>query len=455
MIVEVNGVALRGVDTVNAVYDGTNNSFILGTDPFEPAGTVLPTNVRVFINGELKTFVEDYNYDGTSKELTIVPSVLVEGDTIVIENDFRAEYYVDGSNIVIIDTYPLVDEDEIVVTWFSEYPSLKIVSDEYKGGKVKYKLDYTPITIDYIWVYKNGVRLTRDQDYYVDLARNSLYLTQDTTDLDLIKIVLFGDKTYKNPSAFEIYKDMLNGYQYKRYSINSVKLAKALNYYDTSLEVTNATELTEPIPSRNIPGIVHINGEKIEYMSKVGNVLSQLRRGSLGTSIAVLHATDSTVIDVGYQNTIPYNESQDRIDFISDGSTILIGPLEYTPVKSNRNSWFRSTIPDTYGPCDQIEVFVGGRRLRKDPVAVYDESLGASSPSADKTLEAEFSVNGTGNYIRLTEAASAGTRISVIKKTGKLWYERGETTASNGVTLLESDTAIAKFIAQGTSDLPE
>ena len=455
MIVEVNGVALRGVDTVNAVYDGTNNSFILGTDPFEPAGTVLPTNVRVFINGELKTFVEDYNYDGTSKELTIVPSVLVEGDTIVIENDFRAEYYVDGSNIVIIDTYPLVDEDEIVVTWFSEYPSLKIVSDEYKGGKVKYKLDYTPITIDYIWVYKNGVRLTRDQDYYVDLARNSLYLTQDTTDSDLIKIVLFGDKTYKNPSAFEIYKDMLNGYQYKRYSINSVKLAKALNYYDTSLEVTNATELTEPISSRNIPGIVHINGEKIEYMSKVGNVLSQLRRGSLGTSIAVLHAKDSTVIDVGYQNTIPYNESQDRIDFISDGSTILIGPLEYTPVKSNRNSWFRSTIPATYGPCDQIEVFVGGRRLRKDPVAVYDESLGASSPSADKTLEAEFSVNGTGNYIRLTEAVSAGTRISVIKKTGKLWYERGETTASNGVTLLESDTAIAKFIAQGTSDLPE
>ena len=70
-------------------------------------------------------------------------------------------------------------------------------------------------------------------------------------------------------------------------------------------------------------------------------------------------------------------------------------------------------------------------------------------------LEAEFSVNGTTNYIRLTEAVSAGTRISVIKKTGKLWYERGESTASNGVSLLDSDTTIAKFIAQGASDLPE
>jgi len=455
MVVEVNGVALRGVDTVNAVYDGTNNSFILGTDPFEPAGTVLPTNIKVFINGELKTFVEDYNYDGTSKELTIVPSVVTEGDSIVIENDFRAEYYIDGSNIVIIDTYSLVDEDEIVVTWFSEYPSLKIISDEYRGGKVKYRLDYTPVTIDYVWVYKNGIRLTRDQDYYVDLGKNSLYLTQDSTAADLIKIVLFGDKTYKNPSAFEIYKDMLNGYQYKRYSINSVKLAKNLNYYDTSIEVTDASNLTDPISSRNIPGVVHINGEKIEYMNKVGNILSQLRRGSLGTSIAVLHTKDSSVVDVGYQNTIPYNEAQDRVDFISDGSTVLIGPLEYTPVKSTRNSWFKSTIPATYGPCDQVEVFVGGRRLRKDPIAVYDESLGASSPSADKTLEAEFSVNGTGHYIRLTEAVPAGTRISVIKKTGKLWYERGETTASNGVSLLDSNTTISKFIAQGTSDLPE
>ena len=455
IIVEINGRALKGVDTVNSVYDGTNNVFELGKDPFEPAGTILPTNIRLFINGELKTFVEDYNYDGTSKELTIVPAVLTVGDVIVIENDFRAEYYIDGNNIVIVDTYPLVDEDEIVVTWFSEYPSLKMISDEYTGGKVKYRLDYTPMSIDYVWVYKNGIRLTRDQDYYVDLGRNAVYLTQDTTITDLIKIVLFGDKTYRTPSGFEIYKDMLNGYKFSRYSINNVKLSKTLNYYDTSLEVNDASGLTEPIPSRNIPGILHINGEKIEYMNISGNVISQLRRGSLGTAIAVLHPAESKVIDIGYQNMIPYNEAQDRVDFISDGSTILIGPLEYTPSKSSRNSWYRGTIPSAYGPCDQIEVFVGGRRLRKDPIAVYDESLGSFSPAADKMLEAEFSVNGTTNYIRLTEAVSAGTRISVIKKTGKLWYERGESTASNGVSLLDSDTTIAKFIAQGASDLPE
>lgn len=455
MIVEVNGTALKGVDTVNAIYDGTNNVFVLGTDPYEPSGTILPTNIKVFVNGELRTFVEDYNYDGTSKELTIVESILNVDDSIVIENDFRAEYYVVGNNIAISDSVALVDEDEIVVTWFSEYPSLQIISDEYQGGKVNYKLDYTPISINYVWVYKNGQRLTRDQDYYIDISKNVLYLTNNTTTEDTIKIVLFGDKTYRQPSAFEIHKDMLNGYQFKRFSINDVKLAKNLNYYDTTIEVTDAASLTEPIASQNIPGVVHINGEKIEYMTKVGNVLGQLRRGSFGTAIATVHLKDSRVVDIGYQNTIPYNETQDRIDFISDGSTILIGPLDYTPAKATRTNWTRTSIPSEYGPCDQIEIFVAGRRLRKDPIAVYDETLGASSPSADRILEAEFSVDGSNSYIRLTSAVPAGTRISVIKKLGKVWYQRGETTASEGITLLENTTAIAKFIAQGTTNLPE
>jgi len=455
VIVEVNGVALRGVDSVNSEYDGTQNKFILGVDPYEPAGTILPTNIRVFVNGQLLTFIEDYTYDGTLKELEIASSKLTKGDQILIENDFRTEYYVVGNNIAIIDTYPLVDGSQVDITWFSEYPSMKIIADESTGGKVAYRLKYTPISIDFIWVYKNGIRLTSDQDYYADLSRNALYLTQPSTTDDLIKIVLFGDQVYKQPVAFEIYKDMLNGYQFNRYSINSVKLAKDLNYYDTTITVTDASELTEPISSRNIPGIVHIAGEKIEYMSKVGNTLSQLRRGSAGSAISTRYIIGTPVVDVGYQNTIPYNETQDQIDFVSDGSTVLIGPLDYVPSKSVKSNWYRNNIPSTYGPCDQVEVFVGGRRLRKDPIAVYTELLGDSSPTADTQIEAEFSVNGSGNYIRLSQAVPAGTRISVIKKMGKLWYNRGENTASSGITLLENNTSIVNFIAQGASDLPE
>ena len=102
-----------------------------------------------------------------------------------------------------------------------------------------------------------------------------------------------------------------------------------------------------------------------------------------------------------------------------------------------------------------FEVFAAGRRLRKDPITVYDETLGASSPSADVQVEAEFAVDGETNSIYLTEIPPAGTRITVIRKTGKVWYDRGETTATSGVTLLDNSTVIAEFIAKRTTKLPE
>ena len=88
-------------------------------------------------------------------------------------------------------------------------------------------------------------------------------------------------------------------------------------------------------------------------------------------------------------------------------------------------------------------------------MSVYVESNGATSPEADIQITAEFSVNGSSNYIRLTDPLPAGTRITVIKRTGKVWYEKGEATASNGVSLLKNNTPIAKFIAQKATSLPE
>jgi hypothetical protein len=349
----------------------------------------------------------------------------------------------------------MVYDDIINVTWFSEYPSMGIVSDEYTGGKVNYYLPQTPLAASYVWVYKNGVRLTKDQDYYVSLPRSVLYLTANSTSADLIKVVTFGSDIYRAPSAFEIHKDMLNIYHFKRYSIGAVELAKDLNYYDQEITVNDGSLLGEPIVSRNVPGVITVNGERIEYNSKVGNVLSKLRRGSFGTAIPVLHATGSVIADVGPQETVPYNETQDRQDFVSDGSSLLIGPLDFVPAKGTRTAWYRSTIPTTHSACDQVEVFAAGKRLRKDPLTVYDEKLGASSPAADTQLEAEFAVDGVANYIRLTTAIPAGTRISVIRRTGKVWYDRGETTASAGESLLENATPMAEFIAKRTTKLPE
>jgi hypothetical protein len=105
--------------------------------------------------------------------------------------------------------------------------------------------------------------------------------------------------------------------------------------------------------------------------------------------------------------------------------------------------------------CDQLDVFVAGRRLRKDSLKVFSEELGASSPTADTIVAPEFSVDGVSNYIRITEPVPAGTRILIIRKTGKIWYDRAETTASKGITLLDNLSPIARFIDQKSTELPE
>lgn len=86
---------------------------------------------------------------------------------------------------------------------------------------------------------------------------------------------------------------------------------------------------------------------------------------------------------------------------------------------------------------------------------MFDETLGATSPAGDRTLDAEFSVDGVNPYIRLTTTIPAGTRITVIKRVGQTWYDRGETTASSGVTLLANESSIGQFIAAKTTRLPE
>jgi hypothetical protein len=465
-VVELNGTILRGVDTISAVYDGVTNTFVIGVDPLEGAGTVLSSNIKVFINNELVEFVKDYIYNGPTKQL-IITKKLNEGDSIKIENDFRTEYTISTDSTVTIltlnSTLPMFSTNEtnndiIKITWFSEYPSMEVVSDEYVGGKINYQLGFAPLDASYVWVYKNGERLVQDREFYVSLPRGVVYLTGATTTADIIKIVIFGSKIYRAPSAYEIHKDMLNGYSFKRYSVDAaITLTKELTYYDQEIVVTDAALLSEPIRERNIPGTLIINNERIEYLQKTGNKLTQLRRGVGGTAIATIHSAGSFVVDIGRNETIPYKENQNKLDFVSDGSTLLVGPLDFIPMKSSR-IWTTATtvtIPEEYGPCDEFEVFAGGERLRKDSLQVYNELLGASSPLSDIILEADFSVDGVSPYIRLTSKIPAGTRISIIKKVGNIWYEKGATTVSNGITLLENATPIAAFIAKKTTRLPE
>ena len=444
---------LKGPDTYYEVYDGTNNEVSVGTDP---DASVTSVDVKVYINNELQPFVISYVYDGTTGKVIVNPEYLELNDVIKIEVSSGADYVIDGDSItiksdVLLESLNETDNDIIEVTWFSEYPTFDIVSDQYTGGKVNYKLARRPLDSHYVWVYLNGRRLVNQLEYAVSVPRNVVYLNVETTTSDIVEIFQYGNSVYKDPRGFEICKDMLNIDSYKRYSITNVELAKDLYYYDQTIEVTDGSMLDVPNPARNIPGVVMIQKERIEYLSKNGNVLSHLRRGAGGTSIGTVYAAGSKVVNSGINDTIPYADTQEREDFISDGSSVLIGPLPFVPVKTSRNTALSGS---EYSECDQIEVFVGGRRLRKDQVSFYEEILGTQGSGVSEVLPPEFTVDGVNPYVKLAAPVDAGVRILIIRKIGKTWYERSEVNASKGITLTDNQTPIARFIDEKPSQLP-
>ena len=429
--------------------------FIIGTDPLEPSGSILTSNVKVFVNDEPLTFIEDFVYSGVTKAVTIELDTLNEGDIVRIENDLRTDYTVSGNTVTLNSSVPLNEGDIIRVTWFSDYPSMDLVTDKFEAGKVNYKLSTNPSDASAVWVYLNGTKLVQDNDYRVSLPDGYVYLELETTSSDVVTIITFGSREFKLPSAFEINKDMLNIYKYNRYSLSDgLQLASPLRYYDKTITVKDGSTLPQPNTSRNIPGVIEIHGERIEYLAIDGNVLSNLRRGTGSTSVGEEYPVDSAISIVGNAEVIPYKDDQIREDFVSDGSSLLIGPLPFVPSKSTQDIT-RTSIPLTHGRCDEIEVFVAGTRLRKTDLTAFDETIASLSPDADKVLEPEFTVDGTSAFIRLTEAVTAGTRITIIKKTGVSWYDKGDNTATSGVSLLDNSSPVARFIAGKTTELPE
>ena len=277
-------------------------------------------------------------------------------------------------------------------------------------------------------------------------------------------------------TAYMQVKDMLNAVKYTRLNNSKkTKLAKDLLHSDTTITLVNSEVIGGANQTYNIPGVIDINGERIEYFVNDNNVLSGLRRGTMGTGVAAIHKAQSVVQDIGISETISYNDTVRVDQFVSDGSNLIT--LSYTPTKS-LDAWtfpstFTSSIPAGYGQCNNVEVFVGGYddnaewipkiyynvndivnvgvytyrcvvahtssaefktdrtsnwiyfigniRLKKAPFKIHNMNNGATSPAGDVQFDADFSVNGTTKQIRLTHPITPGTLITVIRKTGIYW----------------------------------
>ena len=417
--------------------------------------TINATDIQVYSDSNKLIPGVEYIVDLLGITIELAQSSYVENAKLAVVVSLDSDYSVTNNGTIEFATvYP--DNTDIEIITFYNHMLLDIdrttdvfvpstiltpgTTDYYEftnklGGQ--FSLRRPAVSDDYVWVIKNGTLLTHSVDYVVEDDRVTVKLKDWLNDTDVVQVMLFSDETITTSFGFMQFKDMLNRVHYKRLRADkSSILAADLIQSDIEIVVNDGAVFSVPNPALNLPGIIEINGERIEYFTKVGNVLGQLRRGTLGTGTPAVHAAGTSVQDIGPTETIPYTDTIIVNTFISDGVTKNLGNLAYTPTDVN-----------------EVDVFVNGYRLKKSEYDLFVESNNYPdspypySPEGDSTFPAEFSVDGTTNGITLTTAAAEKTKVVIVKKELKLWEDEGKSLAN-------SNNKIANFLKENATVWP-
>lgn len=289
-------------------------------------------------------------------------------------------------------------------------------------------LNSPAIDDQFVWVAKNGILLDPSVDYFISNDKMSVVLHQNLEENDNIQTIHFSGDKFQASFAWKQFNDILNQNHYNVVNgQNNITLAVDLQWYDKTIQVVNGDKLPAPTRNSKYPGVVVVDGERIEYWNRSGNILTQLRRGTLGTGVKQVHKAGTEIYDQSLGTIIPYKDETKSLSFVGNGvdSTFL---LDFTPNSVN-----------------EFEVYVGGVRLRKTELTTYQTELGLDSPEADIVLPPEFSLDG--NILNLTVIPELNQKITIIRRIGKIWTEPG-------VALSKSDNNIAKKIRSVQADLP-
>jgi len=495
LIVRVDQTILRPANT--SYYTINKNKLTYFVDqskvkPYEPD----MSDITVYADGNLLSVNVDYNIDPAGISVKVTRNVYntYKNKTLIICVTTGQEYsiipgsaaysYVDPQNPSQIINVPASPSKIVFVTAPSALSTVEITS-AYKHDvldiqrtqlTIKSELVYTPDEVEYynyvgltggnvllgrvvindssVWVSKNGTLLTPSVDYKLNADRQSIKFEQPLLLDDQIDLITYSRNVSTQTISYMQFKDMLNRTHFKRLSQKKQTfLVAPLNYYDTEILVDDASNFEEPNAARNYPGVVEIYGERIEYFAKTGNVLSRLRRATLGTGAAQVYPIDSHVQDIGPSESIPYRDNTQIEQITTTGGLNIEIPFVPTSVNEievfvggydSALTWasgvlyavgiivqvgsytYRCVAEHTSGAVFSADAtnwqfFVGNLRLKKHDFQVHNVSVHPESPEGDVSFAADFTVDGTTNAVQLTNALDAGVRVTVVKKTGRLW----------------------------------
>ncbi|NBR60165.1 MAG: hypothetical protein EBT86_00675 [Actinobacteria bacterium] len=275
-----------------------------------------------------------YNFDLLRSKLLLQPSYYKDKAEVLVAITKYADYFLrKESNLVKIEfrnTPPADTEIEIIAMFNHDIldierkyyiiePKLENFTDSIfylnliKISAGIFRFNREVIDTTYVWLTKNKKLLTPNIDYILLEDKKSIRINEQPKTTDVFGVITFSGNVVRNPVSFMKFKDMLNRFYYKRLSINrTTRLEKVLNYYDKELYVE------DPDKVNPAPGVLYIDGERIEYNFKIGNRLGQLRRGTYGTGVPTVHGRLTKVYDIGESETIPYQDRNLQYRIIGD-----------------------------------------------------------------------------------------------------------------------------------------
>ena len=473
-IVEVNNNILdAGYNVDFTITDAATREYQIQEWQFF-SNSVRGEDIEVYLNDELLTKNIQYRWDSANNSVTLSAGIGVVGDKLDVFFSIDGQYafgyvgvgadsttkFLQDRSKIYFDTAPALGET-IRITSFSNHdvqdferikydlvsrvplvPGTKNFKEYINLSNGLVKLRNTSQDSEYVWVIVNGVRLAPNVDYYVTEDKKYVKIMQKLNANDKIELLQFGEIQLTHRFGFRQFKDILNRVHYKRLdNANKYKLAQDLNWWDTRIELVDASNLPEPGKKKQIPGVVFINGERIEYYVKQGNSLRQIRRGTLGTGVNTLIASGTEVRDQSPGENMPYTDQTLTQVFTADGTTASY-ELDFTPTQG----------------VNEFEVFVAGRRLRKNAISSYQvdtkDSAGnfvtrfiaQDSAEGDVTLPVEFTLSGS--TLNLAVTPEQDQKVTVVRRIGKTWTKAGE-------SLVDAENDVAQFLKARTTELPK
>jgi hypothetical protein len=430
ILVRANQNLLKGPNNNYFIISGNKYDYsldVLSTQPY----SINTTDLTVYADGNLLTLSTDYIVDTAGVTISINRKVYstYKGKQLIVNVKSAQDYYIVGNTITFTQSYTNVDYVEVVSAY--KHDILQIQRTRTKatnnlqfssesanyyrytavlGGRIE--LSSTISTESQLWVTKNRKLLINGVDYRINPDLASITMDAPVAIDDEFECIIFAGSPVKQGLSYMQFKDILNRTVYKRLNLRKQNiLAQDLYYYDSVIYVKDAGNFDKPNPELNKPGIIEINGERIEYFTiKNNTTLGQLRRGTLGTGIPTVHGAGSLVQDIGPGETIPYTDTFKTENTIVDEVNFnKIIPLSFVPNKNT--SW--TANPSEYGLFDNAVVQKFVSKTGSSPYLItFAVPQQAYAPAVGKSLLVSNNSNTKYNgYYKVSNSDISNTTV--------------------------------------------